>query len=59
MSSYARMRDEGIVPAFSLDHGITMSLYYKDPDGCAIPWPRPKADFTRMCRRGGRAGAKA
>src|SRR6516162_4164042 len=33
MSSYARMRDEGIVPAFSLDHGITMSLYYKDPEG--------------------------
>jgi catechol 2,3-dioxygenase len=32
MSSYARMRDEGIVPDFSLDHGITMSLYYKDPD---------------------------
>jgi hypothetical protein len=33
MSSYARMRDEGIVPAFSLDHGITMSLHYKDPEG--------------------------
>jgi len=33
MSSYARMRDEGIVPDFSLDHGITMSLSYKDPDG--------------------------
>src|SRR6516225_6168296 len=33
MSSYARMRDEGIVPVFSLDHGITMSLYYKDPEG--------------------------
>src|SRR6516225_9492299 len=33
MSSYARMRDEGIVPAFSLDHGITTSLYYKDPEG--------------------------
>jgi hypothetical protein len=33
MSSYARMRDEGIVPAFSLDHGITMSLYYKDRTG--------------------------
>ena len=33
MSSYARMRDEGIVPAFALDHGITMSLYYKDPEG--------------------------
>ena len=33
MSSYARMRDEGIVPAFSLDHGITTSLYYMEPDG--------------------------
>jgi catechol-2,3-dioxygenase len=33
MSSYVRLRDEGIVPAFSLDHGVTTSLYYKDPDG--------------------------
>ena len=33
MSSYGRMREEGIVPAFSLDHGLTTSLYYKDPDG--------------------------
>jgi len=33
MSSYERMKREGIVPAFSLDHGLTTSLYYKDPDG--------------------------
>jgi len=33
MSCYARLRDEGIVPAFSIDHGVTTSLYYKDPDG--------------------------
>ena len=33
MSSYERLRDEGIVPAFSLDHGMTISLYYKDPEG--------------------------
>lgn len=33
MSSYGRMKKEGIVPAFSLDHGLTTSLYYKDPDG--------------------------
>ena len=59
MSSYARMRDEGIVPAFSLDHGITMSLYYKDPDGNFVElqsdnfgdwkrsteWMRTSADF--------------
>src|SRR5262245_3972530 len=59
MSSYARMRDEGIVPAFSLDHGITMSLYYKDPEGNFVElqsdnfgdwkrsteWMRTSADF--------------
>ena len=33
MSSYERMKDLGIVPAFSLDHGLTISLYYKDPEG--------------------------
>jgi catechol 2,3-dioxygenase len=32
MGSYARLRDRGIVPAFSLDHGLTTSLYYNDPD---------------------------
>ena len=33
MASYARLRDEGIEPAFSLDHGMTISIYYKDPEG--------------------------
>jgi catechol 2,3-dioxygenase len=33
MTSYARMRDEGIAPAFCLEHGMTVSLYYRDPDG--------------------------
>ncbi len=33
MSSYERMKVEGIVPAFSLDHGLTTSLYYQDPEG--------------------------
>lgn len=33
MSSYERMKAEGIVPAFALDHGLTTSLYYKDPEG--------------------------
>ena len=27
------MSDESIVPAFCLDHGMTTSLYYRDPDG--------------------------
>jgi len=33
MASYERLKAEGIVPAFSLDHGLTISLYYEDPDG--------------------------
>ena len=33
MTSYARLRDDQIVPDFCLDHGLTMSLYYRDPDG--------------------------
>jgi len=30
--SYARLRDLGIVPHFCLDHGLTTSMYYGDPD---------------------------
>ena len=33
MSSFARLREVGILPAFSLDHGLTISLYYQDPEG--------------------------
>jgi catechol 2,3-dioxygenase len=30
---YVRLRDAGIVPAACLDHGMTFSYYYADPDG--------------------------
>ena len=33
MSSYARLKQQAIHPAFCLDHGLTISLYYKDPEG--------------------------
>jgi catechol-2,3-dioxygenase len=33
MSSYVRLRGEGITPALCLDHGMTFSYYYADPDG--------------------------
>jgi hypothetical protein len=32
MESFDRLREEGMEPAFCLDHEITISLYYKDPD---------------------------
>jgi catechol 2,3-dioxygenase len=31
--SYVRLREAGIVPTFCLDHGLTFSYYYTDPDG--------------------------
>jgi catechol 2,3-dioxygenase len=31
--SFARLRELGIVPRFCLDHGLTTSMYYADPDG--------------------------
>jgi catechol 2,3-dioxygenase len=33
MASFDRLRQAGVTPAFCLDHGLTMSLYYKDPEG--------------------------
>ncbi len=31
-SSYLRLRHAGIEPAMCLDHGMTLSYYYRDPD---------------------------
>jgi hypothetical protein len=33
MSTYERLKNENVLPAFSLDHGLTTSLYYRDPEG--------------------------
>jgi catechol-2,3-dioxygenase len=32
-ASYVRMRELGIEPDICIDHGMTLSYYYKDPDG--------------------------
>jgi hypothetical protein len=32
-ASYLRLHDAGITPEFCLDHGMTFSYYYSDPDG--------------------------
>lgn len=36
LDNYIRLRDHGILPFLTLDHGITMSLYYQDPDGNGV-----------------------
>lgn len=32
IASYRRVKELGIVPAFSLDHGVAISIYDQDPD---------------------------
>jgi catechol-2,3-dioxygenase len=50
-ASYLRLKQEGIAPALCLDHGMTFSYYYADPDGnnvelqvdCFGDWERSTA----------------
>ena len=32
MTTYARLRDQGITPTYCVNHGFQFSLYYHDPD---------------------------
>jgi catechol-2,3-dioxygenase len=36
MSSYKRLRDAGIKPVWTINHGPTTSIYYEDPDGTRL-----------------------
>lgn len=36
MQNYVRLREAGIRPFLNLDHGMTISLYYQDPDGNGV-----------------------
>jgi catechol 2,3-dioxygenase len=36
LATYARLKSLGIVPHACLDHGMTTSLYYMDPDGNSV-----------------------
>jgi len=61
MSTYARLKAKGILPDVCLDHRLTTSLYYPDPDGNLVElqvdnfgdwdqsaeWMRTSEDFAR------------
>ena len=36
LDTYERLKAQGIEPHMSLDHGMTMSFYYVDPDGNSV-----------------------
>jgi catechol 2,3-dioxygenase-like lactoylglutathione lyase family enzyme len=33
VATYERLKEAGITPAVTINHGITTSMYYRDPDG--------------------------
>jgi catechol 2,3-dioxygenase-like lactoylglutathione lyase family enzyme len=33
LETYARLKDRGITPYWRVHHGVTLSMYYRDPDG--------------------------
>ncbi len=33
LDQYVRLREVGITPYWTIDHGMTTSMYYRDPDG--------------------------
>ncbi len=33
LNTYARLKQKGILPVWPVNHGLTTSLYYQDPDG--------------------------
>ena len=36
IDNYIRLKEAGILPFMSLDHGVTMSTYYADPEGNGV-----------------------
>jgi catechol 2,3-dioxygenase len=36
LDNYERLKEVGIVPFLNLDHGMTMSMYYQDPEGNGV-----------------------
>ena len=36
LDTYARLKDQGLMPYWPVHHGFTLSFYYQDPDGNRI-----------------------
>jgi catechol-2,3-dioxygenase len=51
MKTYARLKAAGIMPYWPVHHGISLSLYYKDPDGnrleLQVDWQANRSGLIR------------
>jgi catechol-2,3-dioxygenase len=55
--TYARLKADGIEPYWSINHGPTTSLYYKDPDGNRVELQAENFATAEECNRWMRSGA--
>jgi catechol 2,3-dioxygenase-like lactoylglutathione lyase family enzyme len=56
LATYARLKAEGIEPYWCINHGLTTSMYFKDPDGNRIEFQIdnfPTAEETNRWIRSG------
>jgi catechol 2,3-dioxygenase-like lactoylglutathione lyase family enzyme len=59
LQTYVRLRDEGIVPYWCINHGPSTSLYYKDPDGNRVELHVDNFPSADECNAWMRSGAFA
>ena len=59
LQTYARLKSEGIEPFWSINHGPTTSLYYKDPDGNKVELQVDNFATADECNAWMRSGAFA
>jgi catechol-2,3-dioxygenase len=50
VATYERLRDMGIVPFWPNNHGLTTSLYYRDPDGNEIELQADNFSTPEQCK---------
>jgi catechol-2,3-dioxygenase len=59
LQTYSRLKSEGIEPFWSINHGPTTSLYYKDPDGNKVELQVDNFATADECNAWMRSGAFA
>lgn len=51
LGAYVRLRDRGIRPVWCINHGLTTSIYYEDPDGIRLEFQVDNFDTPEETKR--------
>ena len=50
VATYERLKAAGIEPYFPVNHGMTISMYYRDPDGNEIEFQVDRYESPEDCK---------